>query len=217
MIHSNISSLFTQINSLNRMGFLMSLEKPKHKLFHAAFCWVKLQTHMTPKRSLNMIWFLKVLLMSKSICLISVEKLRACCFILWRTKKWDKMSLKFGDFQNLSFHSIYILEELSSLLRFRPRIFRRSPFWLSLCPEARPRPGLSAAEGCLYTHASPTETHMSRCEWGLSRQKETLFTATTRKERQQVKYTRCVMVCSLFSSLEWQGPIIGTYVLALTV
>lgn len=43
-------------------------------------------THFTPNRSLNMMWFLKVLLTSKSICLISVEKERACSFIFWKEK-----------------------------------------------------------------------------------------------------------------------------------
>lgn len=38
-------------------------------------------THLTPKRSMNMMWFLKVLLMSRSICLISDEYSRACAFI----------------------------------------------------------------------------------------------------------------------------------------
>lgn len=38
-------------------------------------------THLTPKRSMNMTWFRKVLLMSRSICLTSVEDSRARSFI----------------------------------------------------------------------------------------------------------------------------------------
>lgn len=39
-------------------------------------------SYLTPKRSMNMIWFLKVLLTSRSICLISVEYFLACSFIV---------------------------------------------------------------------------------------------------------------------------------------
>lgn len=38
-------------------------------------------THLTPKRSMNMTWFRKVLLMSRSICLTSVDDSRARSFI----------------------------------------------------------------------------------------------------------------------------------------
>lgn len=45
------------------------------------------ETHLTPKRSMNMIWFRKVLLMSRSICLISDEYSLACSFIFWAETK----------------------------------------------------------------------------------------------------------------------------------
>lgn len=44
-------------------------------------------TYLTPKRSMNMMWFLKVLLMSRSICLISEEHSRACSFIFYEAKQ----------------------------------------------------------------------------------------------------------------------------------
>lgn len=108
-------------------------------------------THFTPNRSLNMMWFLKVRLTSKSICFISVEKVRACCFIFWKTRKkterWPE------DIKN----NCPGLKMASPPLVW-PHIFLRCPAWLSQCPAARPRPDLWAAEGCLYTHVSPT-TH----------------------------------------------------------
>lgn len=158
-------------------AFVIFLDQLKRKLFHAAFCWVKLRTHLTPKRSMNMMWFLNVLLTSKSICLISVEKLRACCFIFCTRKRTNVLK------KNVSKTSQnwHILKKVSRLI---PHICPRFLVWLSLCPEARPRPGLSAAEGCLYTHASPTEMHVIgtyELTW-LSKHKETLHYNNQSKE-----------------------------------
>lgn len=56
------------------------------------------RTHLTPNRSINMMWFLKVLLISRSICLISAENSLACSFIICaetknRVSQSDRMTL----------------------------------------------------------------------------------------------------------------------------
>lgn len=54
--------------------------------------------------------------------------------------------------------------KMKSPLVISPHIFLCCPVWLSRCPAAKPRPALGPSEGCLYTHASPTEQTHTRAK-----------------------------------------------------
>ena len=140
---------------------------------------------MTPKRSLNMMWFLKVLLTSKSICLISVEKLRACCFILWRTVRRTNMwRLSEIIFSHCPHFKGIVPTSQGPYLVFSVVLF------FDFLNVQKQGPGLaSQLQRDAFIHT-------------LQQLKHTKKQSSTRRERQRVNYTRCFMGCGLVSSLK---------------
>lgn len=96
-------------------------------------------SYLTPNRSMNMIWFLKVLLTSRSICLISVEYFLACSFIVCnniKTKMIRNNAYVINNFEFCRHYRLLLIKwtgKKTSFRQFNSDIFKKISQTMSIC------------------------------------------------------------------------------------
>lgn len=142
-----------------------------------------------------MMWFLNVLLTSKSICLISVEKVWACCFIFWRAERED-MHCKNQQPSELKLWQCPHFKGTDIIFRLHTSYF----------------PSLS----CLTFSTSKSKAQA----WPLSCRGMPLYTRFTNwnmwKRHSLNRQSQENETVASSRSFEWQGPNTCNYLLALT-